>query len=79
MACELLDEVHRDPAHRPGIDVLREPRGVARHGYCGAEVGTPQDVAGDVTLRRQRGEERLESVAVGDAEVVTPGGGLVLE
>ena len=47
---ELLDEVHRDPAHRPRVDVLREPRGVARHGHRGAEVGAAEDLAGHVAL-----------------------------
>ena len=36
---QLLDHVEDHPAHGPRLDVLREPRRVARHGHRRVEVG----------------------------------------
>ena len=43
VACQLLDEMHGHPAHRPVVDVLRKPRHVVRYGNRCVEVGFGED------------------------------------
>ena len=50
MTGRLLDEVEEHPAHRPGLDVPREPGVVAGNGYGLPEVAD----SGDDLVRSQK-------------------------
>ena len=61
VAGDLLDDVQEDPAHRPGVEVLRVPRHALGHRDGLAEVGDaghhPVGLGGDLVVER-RGRRR---------------------
>jgi hypothetical protein len=70
VAGDLLDQVEQHPAHRPRLDVLREPRPAFRHRHRTAEVVDPRDRRLGLEARGvETGEQTFEGVRLRQLEL----------
>ncbi len=74
-----FDQVKGHPAHRPEVDVLREPRRIAGHGHRRVQIGLAEDPQRLGVLRLERVQQVCELLVVTHHVLVLVFGGPLLE